>query len=776
MLKKSVITTYILLVVSANILAAVGQARSSLLAEYHQFRNLEFSNNAFEVSDLRLLRANAEVLLKSGRLFFLESHRDKVTGCVFIGEGTLRFSTSNRIESEQIAKYLEADSIDKDFGSAYIRFTDSTFDEVSSHAKSAIIEVPGNAREMRARFNELFLEERNINLESSVFGGLINPLQRPFFFAVFDIRKPNSPFPEYLVYNYDQNSGEPVAVYAFWPHRIGKPFYTLCSFAIDDPSAADTTEHDSIVYGLARVTNYKMEIVVEKNGEMKVKAKALLHSNVDSLRVLSFLLLHELEVDSVKEVSSGGMPDSLSFIQEKKESGVSVLFDKPLSASQEFEVVFHYSGEAFETATGKYELKNPIFWYPRYGYFEPATYDLTFDIPEKMAVVSTGTKKRQWQEKKRQYSNWVEDNPTAVSGFNIGYLDSTHISNDLLPISVLSTREFSQKDRQRAGGDVASAYYFLNSLFGSYPYADLSVVETPGHTSSGFPGLLLLSSASFDQEIPGAAESLRGHEVSHQWWGNIVGWKTYHDQWLSEGLAEYSGAMFTQFLLPDDRAFLEIVAAWHSDLLHGGSVAVSLGLQKFGFPKTSLTQSRGMEAGPISLGRRLGQEFPVDYHLVVYLKGACVFHMLRMMLRDNKTNSDHRFLALLADFVSQYRGREATTADFQNLVSEHAGQDMQWFFDQWVHQSEVPTCRYRGKFGQGDDGYWLDLNVKQEDVDSPYRLAIPVTINGPGDTGVTELVWVDAFENDVRLGPVSFSPESFEFNASYGVLARVKED
>jgi hypothetical protein len=101
---------------------------------------------------------------------------------------------------------------------------------------------------------------------------------------------------------------------------------------------------------------------------------------------------------------------------------------------------------------------------------------------------------------------------------------------------------------------------------------------------------------------------------------------------------------------------------------------------------------------------------------------------------------------------------------------------MQWFFDQWVHQSEVPTCRYRGKFGQGDDGYWLDLNVKQEDVDSPYRLAIPVTINGPGDTGVTELVWVDAFENDVRLGPVSFSPESFEFNASYGVLARVKED
>jgi aminopeptidase N len=35
------------------------------------------------------------------------------------------------------------------------------------------------------------------------------------------------------------------------------------------------------------------------------------------------------------------------------------------------------------------------------------------------------------------------------------------------------------------------------------------------------------------------------HETAHQWWGDMVSWRSYRDQWLSEGFAEYSGILYT---------------------------------------------------------------------------------------------------------------------------------------------------------------------------------------------------------------------------------------
>jgi aminopeptidase N len=37
------------------------------------------------------------------------------------------------------------------------------------------------------------------------------------------------------------------------------------------------------------------------------------------------------------------------------------------------------------------------------------------------------------------------------------------------------------------------------------------------------------------------------HEVAHQWWGHIVGWASYHDQWISEGFSDFSASLFLQY-------------------------------------------------------------------------------------------------------------------------------------------------------------------------------------------------------------------------------------
>jgi hypothetical protein len=311
-------------------------------------------------------------------------------------------------------------------------------------------------------------------------------------------------------------------------------------------------------------------------------------------------------------------------------------------------------------------------------------------------------------------------------------------------------------------------------LLGSYPYSQLNVVETPSLTSHGYPGTLFLTWLTFDQELEGVMEALRGHEVAHQWWGNLIGWKTYHDQWLSEGFAEYSGALVAQFLLDGDKTFYRILDGWKTDLLEKGHIGVSIGLRRFGFSKADLRRSEGLKAGPIWLGRRLGDKYPVDYYLNTYEKGAYVLHMLRIFMRDFDTGSDAKFWNMLADFVNTYKGDKATTEDFKNLLEKHVGQNMDWFFDQWVYGIDVPRYVYSYNIARVQDQFWVELEVRQENVSPEFKMYIPVSVEFAEKTKVTQRVLMKGVEKNFRLGPFNHYPQGIVFNDFEGVLARIK--
>jgi aminopeptidase N len=97
----------------------------------------------------------------------------------------------------------------------------------------------------------------------------------------------------------------------------------------------------------------------------------------------------------------------------------------------------------------------------------------------------------------------------------------------------------------------------FQNYFGPYPYHQIAVTNIVGTYGQGWPGLLYLSWLMFLDSTQRHAlgiknqtqltDFFRGHESSHQWWGQRVGWKSYHDQWLSEGFAEFSGLLYVQF-------------------------------------------------------------------------------------------------------------------------------------------------------------------------------------------------------------------------------------
>src|SRR5207248_3110846 len=144
-------------------------------------------------------------------------------------------------------------------------------------------------------------------------------------------------------------------------------------------------------------------------------------------------------------------------------------------------------------------------------------------------------------------------------------------------------------------------------------------------------------------------------------------------------------------------------------------------------------RARRNDAPPIGIGARAQQLNPRDYTLMTYHKGAWVLQMLRNMMLDFRTMREDAFATMMQDFYQTYRGKRATTADFQRVVERHMGLNMGWFFDEWVNRTEIPkyTLSWHADTAP-DHGYALRIRIRQEDVPADFVMPVPLRIELAG--------------------------------------------
>jgi aminopeptidase N len=209
------------------------------------------------------------------------------------------------------------------------------------------------------------------------------------------------------------------------------------------------------------------------------------------------------------------------------------------------------------------------------------------------------------------------------------------------------------------------------------------------------------------------------HEIAHQWWGNLLGWRTYHDQWLSEGLASYAAALFLAQRKDGSQQLRTLLRLYKDDLLtktsDGGTV-------EFG--------------GPIWLGQRLSSSLdPEGYSDIVYKKACWVLHMLRGIMTDFHTGSDARFFSMLRDFIKQYQGQSVSTEDFIRYAEKYmtAQSDLErnhkldWFFNEWVYDTGVPEYSLTSEVRVSTaGGYVVRGTITQSHV--PENFVMPVSL------------------------------------------------
>jgi aminopeptidase N len=149
-------------------------------------------------------------------------------------------------------------------------------------------------------------------------------------------------------------------------------------------------------------------------------------------------------------------------------------------------------------------------------------------------------------------------------------------------------------------------------------------------------------------------DEVTAHEVSHQWWGHLVGWSSYHDQWLSEGFAYFSAGLFLQATEKSPQKYLDYWKRARVEVLEKNNFGNSAN-----------------DAGPIWMGERLDTfKTAGSYNALVYRKGGYALHMLRYLMQD-PNNGDADFVAMMHDFTTTYANKNASTEDFEAIVNKH---------------------------------------------------------------------------------------------------------
>ncbi len=257
-----------------------------------------------------------------------------------------------------------------------------------------------------------------------------------------------------------------------------------------------------------------------------------------------------------------------------------------------------------------------------------------------------------------------------------------------------------------SGPDVFGEYPFLSEKYGIAQFEGCCGMEHQTITSQGsFP------------------ERRNVHELAHMWWGDSITCKTWHDIWLNEGFARYAESLWHEF---------KPGGSWEAYMTH---------------MQTYRPSSYGGTVYRYDISTS-SQIFDITNS---YNKGSWVMHMLRHVV------GDINFFGILAAHRQAHEGRAADTPEFQAVAEYVFGQDLSWFFDEWIYGPGAPAYEYGWTYRANAGQHLLLLHVEQTQTSYPnFKMPIDVTITYAGGTTETQAVW---HEDDIQWYVLSVSQE-----------------
>jgi aminopeptidase N len=377
------------------------------------------------------------------------------------------------------------------------------------------------------------------------------------------------------------------------------------------------------------------------------------------------------------------------------------------------QVIFSFSSPSYARA-----------WWPCKDVPEDkATMRLSVTVPDTLIVASNGALENNIDngDNTRTFI-WYESYPistylvsVAISNYEIFSDFYRYAPNDSMEVVYYVYPEDLSDARISFANTVTMTEYFSDT-FGEYPFLS----EKYGMAEINFGGAMehqtCTSYGNYHIRPNNSRDRIVAHELSHQWWGDLITPSDWRDIWLNEGFATFCEALWYE----------------HVD----GQQAYFNFMESRRFP------------WPFS-----GTVYDPDfiYNATVYQKGAWVLHMLRWVMGDTD------FFQTLRNYAAdpRYAYKNATSVQFQEVCEDVYGAPLDWFFDQWLHEVGEPAYSYYIDYVRsegGDDAY---LVINQEQPGYVYTMPLEVRYTlASGDT--TVVVWND--ERSQRLAVLMPEP------------------
>jgi hypothetical protein len=742
------------------------------------------AHRVFHIREAVLDRPNLHFDFDQGTLAFTEDICGRITGAYFEGDGEIRLRPPNRVERESMALFTGMAMLEEQFHSAYLRFNDNTADQLRAYLSpdedhADFVKQANEAAGGLAALDTLRLLVDFSHFLPATGDTVVSQPDLPHLLHAHLMGEKLGAFEVY----WDDDNPEPL--WAGQARRNGGALFfdIWTSFA----PAARNSDSPAAPAGDVVISAFKIRATVQPPVRLQASADLDVQIRKGGERTLVLELSRYLKVDHVE--NNGQRVDFIqnqalegSQLQRKGNDMVALVFPAPLGKGQQLKLHFAYAGDVLsEAGNGLLYVGERGTWYPNLG-LSPAQFDLEFHYPAAWTLVATGKQVApepggEKPGESEKVSRWLSDRPIPVAGFNLGRYFGAEAKSGTVAVEAYGTKgversfpkapaELAQapvipdvtrgrlpiatgpiaitppppspaRDAQAVANAAAQAVGSFSAWFGPYPYSSLSLTQMPGSLSQGWPGLVFLSSFAFlspqeqsEMRLDPVTRVLDSqvlvHETAHQWWGDLVLWRSYRDQWLMEGLANYASLLVLEQKNPAE--FHQVLEKYRADLLSKNADDQEL-----------------RNAGPVTLGTRLiSSRFPGGYDAISYERGTWLFHMLRSMLRDceggprgrsHQANPDEPFFRTLRKIRERYAGKSVSTREFMRIFEEELPRplwyekrhNLDWFVDGWIDGKAIPGLEARDVRITPKDQVLVATGViVQKDAPDDLVTAVPV--------------------------------------------------
>ena len=702
----------------------------------------------YRITNLAMSAEDFELRVPNGVGFVAETDAG-VTGIVILGRGEMTFSPTPAAEKGQVKIYSGGDVHTSRFDWVYLRAHPAEFDrrlDVSTfHARDV------DARDLR-RAEAVFQE----NLPRS-FGIELADLSRERWSVIpkfGDLVAEMNTERGHLTYMKSVNDAEDIRFFDRTRTRTIAIYPSKEKLATRGPFF---NEDDQVDFD---IVNFDIDASFDPRREwIDGKATLMLTARRSPISTIVLSLAEPLTVRSVTSARHG----YLMALRVSGQDDIIINLPEPLRPDELLDLEFVYGGrlpavpperEAIDIsipgtaaqsegffniqALPSYIYTGRSGWYPASDVTDYATATMRLRVPEGYSTVASGLMdqgypkmlppdgRNVWMEYRFsatqpvRYLGWATSKFVHVdnTSFSIPAAEGddaplTGASYSFGEVSVESSGLLARRGRELFD-EAQRVMKFYGSVVSDIPYPSftLAIVERDqpgGHSPPYFaalshpPPATPISWRSDPAYFDGFPEFFLAHEAAHQWWGQAVGWKNYHEQWISEGFAQYFAAMYAEHAKKEG-VFRQVIAQ---------------------MARWTLDRS---EQGPVYLGYRLGhiRNDGRVFRALVYNKGALTLHMLRKLI------GDQAFFRGLRRFYSTWRFKKAGTEDVKAAFELEANRDLDAYFDRWIYGSSLPRMKF--SYTTEPDA----VVVRFEQIGERFEVPVTVTLkHGTTSTDVT---------------------------------------